>query len=48
MFRPVHGGNLDWAAQLAACNPSELLDFSASISPLGPPTKGMGEVQGAF
>ncbi|MEO1792434.1 MAG: threonine-phosphate decarboxylase CobD [Cyanobacteria bacterium J06629_19] len=48
MFRPVHGGNLDWAAQLAACNPSELLDFSASISPLGPPPSVMEAVQAAF
>ena len=37
MSRPVHGGNLAWAAGLAGCAPAELLDFSASISPLGPP-----------
>ena len=37
MSRPVHGGNLAWAAGLAHCAPAELLDFSASISPLGPP-----------
>ncbi|MEL6490995.1 MAG: threonine-phosphate decarboxylase CobD [Cyanobacteria bacterium J06621_3] len=37
MTRPVHGGNLAWAAGLAGCNPNELIDFSASISPLGPP-----------
>jgi len=37
MSRPVHGGNLSWAAELAQCTPDELLDFSASISPLGPP-----------
>ena len=37
MTRPVHGGNLAWAASLAGCPPSAILDFSASISPLGPP-----------
>ncbi len=37
MTRPIHGGNLAWAAALANCDPSQLLDFSASISPLGPP-----------
>ncbi|MBD0268981.1 MAG: threonine-phosphate decarboxylase [Cyanobacteria bacterium Co-bin8] len=35
--RPVHGGNLTWAAEVAGCPPNLLLDFSASISPLGPP-----------
>ena len=35
--RPTHGGNRNWAAQLANCNPEEILDFSASINPLGPP-----------
>lgn len=39
--RPAHGGNVAWAAQLAGCSPSELLDFSASISPLGPPSSVM-------
>ncbi|NJR69535.1 MAG: threonine-phosphate decarboxylase [Synechococcales cyanobacterium CRU_2_2] len=37
MLRPKHGGNLSWAAAVAGCEPQELLDFSASISPLGPP-----------
>ncbi|OCR01645.1 threonine-phosphate decarboxylase [Oscillatoriales cyanobacterium USR001] len=37
MTRPVHGGNLIWAAALAGCPVSAILDFSASISPLGPP-----------
>lgn len=37
MTRPIHGGNLNWAAQLAGCSPSVILDFSASINPLGPP-----------
>lgn len=34
---PSHGGNLSWAASLAGCSPSHLLDFSASINPMGPP-----------
>lgn len=36
-IRPVHGGNLAWAAAIAHCSPDSLLDFSASINPLGPP-----------
>ncbi|NJN59393.1 MAG: threonine-phosphate decarboxylase [Leptolyngbyaceae cyanobacterium SL_5_9] len=36
-MRPQHGGNLTWAASLAGCSPSMILDFSASINPLGPP-----------
>jgi L-threonine-O-3-phosphate decarboxylase len=35
--RPQHGGNQIWAATVAGCSPSLLLDFSASINPLGPP-----------
>ncbi|MCI3281095.1 threonine-phosphate decarboxylase CobD [Synechococcus sp. PCC 6717] len=34
---PRHGGNLVWAAAIARCAPEELLDFSASLNPLGPP-----------
>ncbi|HAX80038.1 MAG TPA: threonine-phosphate decarboxylase [Cyanobacteria bacterium UBA11372] len=37
MNRPKHGGNLAWAAALAGCSPGAIVDFSASISPLGPP-----------
>ncbi len=33
---PGHGGNLAWAADVAGCSASAILDFSASISPLGP------------
>ncbi|MEA5452282.1 threonine-phosphate decarboxylase CobD [Leptolyngbya sp. CCNP1308] len=36
-IRPVHGGNLVWAAAVANCSPDSLVDFSASINPLGPP-----------
>ncbi|WP_017662080.1 threonine-phosphate decarboxylase CobD [Baaleninema simplex] len=35
--RPTHGGNRNWAAQYANCKPEDILDFSASINPLGPP-----------
>lgn len=37
MKPPKHGGNLVWAAALANCSPDRILDFSASINPLGPP-----------
>lgn len=37
MNRPSHGGNLVWAAAIAGCPQSQIVDFSASISPLGPP-----------
>lgn len=37
MTQPIHGGNLAWAAVQAGCPPDAILDFSASISPLGPP-----------
>ncbi len=48
MIRPVHGGNLVWAALLAGCSPSLILDFSASINPLGPPTSAIAAIQGAL
>lgn len=37
MNRPTHGGNLIWAAGIAGCPASVIVDFSASINPLGPP-----------
>jgi L-threonine-O-3-phosphate decarboxylase len=37
MGNQAHGGNIVWASALAGCAPSAVLDFSASISPLGPP-----------
>jgi L-threonine-O-3-phosphate decarboxylase len=43
--RPVHGGNLAWAAALVGCSPSAILDFSASISPLGPPRSAIAAIQ---
>lgn len=33
---PTHGGNLAWAATIASCPAVSILDFSASINPLGP------------
>jgi L-threonine-O-3-phosphate decarboxylase len=39
--RPTHGGNLDWAASLVNCPTSAIIDFSASINPLGPPKSAM-------
>ncbi|AFY69090.1 L-threonine O-3-phosphate decarboxylase [Thalassoporum mexicanum PCC 7367] len=38
-FVPRHGGNLDWAATVAGCDRGSILDFSASINPLGCPEK---------
>ncbi|MGD1896842.1 MAG: threonine-phosphate decarboxylase CobD [Phormidesmis sp.] len=48
MVRPVHGGNLAWAARRAGCASDELIDFSASISPLGPPSSVLEAAQAAF
>lgn len=44
-MRPVHGGNLAWAAAIAGCAPGAILDFSASISPLGPPSSAIAAIQ---
>jgi L-threonine-O-3-phosphate decarboxylase len=44
-LRPVHGGNLAWAALLAGCSPLAILDFSASINPLGPPKSAIAAIQ---
>jgi len=43
--RPAHGGNLAWAAAIAGCPPDEILDFSASINPLGPPASAIAAIQ---
>ncbi|MGB3205863.1 MAG: threonine-phosphate decarboxylase CobD [Crinalium sp.] len=45
MNRPVHGGNLAWAAALAGCSPSLIVDFSASINPLGPPPSALAAIR---
>lgn len=44
MVRPAHGGNLSWAAGLAGCSPDDILDFSASINPLGPPRSAIAAI----
>ncbi|MGB0562544.1 MAG: threonine-phosphate decarboxylase CobD [Spirulinaceae cyanobacterium] len=46
--RPTHGGNRVWAAQLAQCALHELLDFSASINPLGPPESAIAALQASL
>lgn len=43
--RPTHGGNLTWAATVAGCSPFDLLDFSASINPLGMPDSTIVAIQ---
>jgi L-threonine-O-3-phosphate decarboxylase len=47
LSRPSHGGNLAWAAALAGCPQSFILDFSASINPLGPPQSAIAAIQSA-
>ncbi len=44
-MRPVHGGNLAWAAAVSGCQADTILDFSASISPLGPPSSALVAIQ---
>jgi L-threonine-O-3-phosphate decarboxylase len=46
--RPQHGGNLAWAATLAGCSPDRILDFSASINPLGPPDSARLAIEGGI
>jgi L-threonine-O-3-phosphate decarboxylase len=43
--RPMHGGNRQWAASLAGIAPEQILDFSASINPLGPPKSAIAAIQ---
>lgn len=45
MNRPIHGGNLAWAATIAGCPASLITDFSASINPLGPPPSATRAIQ---
>ncbi|MBD2345208.1 threonine-phosphate decarboxylase CobD [Anabaena subtropica] len=45
MRQPDHGGNLAWAAALAGCYADAIVDFSASISPLGPPQSAIAAIQ---
>lgn len=44
----MHGGNLAWAAALAGCSPSAILDFSASINPLGAPRSAIAAIQNSL
>jgi L-threonine-O-3-phosphate decarboxylase len=46
--RPIHGGNLTWAANLVNCPVSAIIDFSASINPLGPPQSAIASIQEAL
>lgn len=48
LSRPRHGGNLSWAARFASCPAGSLLDFSASINPLGPPLAVLTAIEAAF
>lgn len=45
MNTPNHGGNLTWAASVAGCPSSVILDFSASINPLGPPISAIAAIE---
>jgi L-threonine-O-3-phosphate decarboxylase len=45
LIRPLHGGNLAWAASLVDCPQEQILDFSASINPLGPPASVIAAIQ---
>jgi L-threonine-O-3-phosphate decarboxylase len=48
LSRPFHGGNLTWAAAIAGCPVSSIVDFSASINPLGPPASAIAAIQAAL
>lgn len=48
MNRPIHGGNRVWAAKIAGCSLDSLVDFSASINPLGPPQSAIAAIQGGL
>jgi len=43
--RPLHGGNIAWAAALVGCSPDAIVDFSASINPLGPPESAIAAIK---
>ncbi|EAZ90771.1 threonine-phosphate decarboxylase CobD [Crocosphaera chwakensis] len=48
MKQPIHGGNLVWAAAQIGCPVSSIVDFSASINPLGPPQSVLAAIQTAL
>lgn len=43
-----HGGNLRWAAQRFGVGAAEIIDFSASINPLGTPLGAIAAIQNHF
>lgn len=43
--RPTHGGNIAWAASLVDCPVQQIVDFSASINPLGPSPRVISAIQ---
>ena len=43
--RPIHGGNRQWAATMTGISPEQILDFSASINPLGTPKSAIAAIQ---
>ena len=45
LSKPLHGGNLAWAATVAGCPMSAIVDFSASINPLGLPNSAIQAIQ---
>lgn len=45
---PQHGGHRRWAAELSGRDPSDIIDFSASLNPLGPPQSLLEALQAAI
>lgn len=45
---PIHGGNLSWASSIAGCPISSILDFSASINPLGIPHSALSTIHNSL
>ncbi|AFY75182.1 L-threonine O-3-phosphate decarboxylase [Synechococcus sp. PCC 7502] len=43
-MQPNHGGNLRWAANIAGTSEANILDFSASINPLGTPDSAIAAI----
>ncbi len=46
--RPVHGGNVLYYSRKYGIPAGKILDFSASVNPLGPPTKSLAAMERAF
>ncbi len=44
-MQPNHGGNLRWAATIAGISEADILDFSASINPLGTPNSAIAAIK---